>query len=383
MSNSAASELCSVRRPGEPQASADLSEPATRQPAKKKRRSADVVALGVTHDQALYERESLGGGSGSSYVLTGSKARGDPQQVYSATKKRAKTAVAAAWAEYKEYKKSSSLEVCSKTGAILSITWDRDGAGPRDPLSPGSAKRRKFAIQFLYDEVFGSPKEAEWAAPNFHLRLSLPRILMDMLDIPNSGKEGVITAMRAMSEAHETEGEYDPSAATKAGRGAKALIEDYTPQGEVVYRTMESGMSLGNSMVVLNQWRRAQQMTPPNISYGCLQRFVKHSPVMVLEKRETVKAGSADAGTVWAAARVGFASQVKRQLRKGARIAAGGAAYVPAEDGDDPVQAALEVPIFRGGVVFGDEHHRNTKLGRATKFECRIRRDEAGNVAPK
>ena len=45
---------------------------------------------------------------------------------------------------------------------------------------------------------------------------------------------------------------------------------------------------------------------------------------MVLEKRETVKAGSADAGTVWAGVRVGFASQVKRQLRKGARIAAGG-----------------------------------------------------------
>ena len=57
-------------------------------------------------------------------------------------------------------------------------------------------------------------------------------------------------------------------------------------------------------MVMVSQWWRAQQMTPPSISYGCLQRFVKHSPVMVLEKRETVKAGSADAGTVWAGARV-------------------------------------------------------------------------------
>ena len=74
---------------------------------------------------------------------------------------------------------------------------------------------------------------------------------------------------------------------------------------------------------------------------------------------------------------------MKRQLRKGARIAAGGAAYVPTEDGDDPVQAALEVSIFRGGVVFGDEQNRKTKLGRATKYECRIRRDGAGNVAPK
>ena len=68
--------------------------------------------------------------------------------------------------------------------------------------------------------------------------------------------------------------EYDPSGEIKAGRGAKVLIEDYTPQADVVYRTMESGMSLGNSMVVLNQWRRAKKMTPPNISYGCMQRFV-------------------------------------------------------------------------------------------------------------
>ena len=67
--------------------------------------------------------------------------------------------------EYIEWKKSSSLEVCSKTGAILSITWNCDGEGFRDPLSLGSAKRRKFAIGYLFKEVFGSPAEAEWAAP--------------------------------------------------------------------------------------------------------------------------------------------------------------------------------------------------------------------------
>ena len=54
-------------------------------------------------------------------------------------------------------------------------------------------------------------------APNFHQRLSLPRILMDMLDISNSGKEATITAMQAMSEAHEAGGEYGPSRAIKAG----------------------------------------------------------------------------------------------------------------------------------------------------------------------
>ena len=34
-------------------------------------------------------------------------------------------------------------------------------------------------------------------------------------------------------------------------------------------------------------------------------------------------------------------------------------------------------------MVFVDEHHRKTMLGRATKHECRICRDGAGNVAPK
>ena len=139
-------------------------------------------------------------------------------------------------------------------------------------------------------------------------------------------------------------------------------------------------MSLSSTVVVLNQWRRRMALEP--ISYGCLQRLVRSSAVIVLEKCETIKSGSKDEGTTWAWARYQFAQQLKRQFRKGARIAAGGPTYVAAEDGDDPAQAALELPIFRGGVVFGDEHHRKTKLGRATKYEVRIRRDATGKIAP-
>ena len=74
------------------------------------------------------------------------------------------------------------------------------------------------AVEFLSSEVFGSPKEPEWAAPNFHLRLSLPRIIMDMLDVPSNSKEAVITAMRAMSKAHEAGVEYDQLGEIKAQR---------------------------------------------------------------------------------------------------------------------------------------------------------------------
>ena len=142
------------------------------------------------------------------------------------------------------------------------------GEGPRDLLSPGSAKRRTLSTEYLFTEVFGSPTEAEWAAPNFHLHLSPPRVIMDMLDVPSNSKDAVITAMRAMGKAHEMGGEYGPSRGIKAGRSAKVLIKDFASQADVVYRTMESGLSPGNAVVVMNQWRRAQQMTPPASATG-------------------------------------------------------------------------------------------------------------------
>ena len=81
-------------------------------------------------------------------------------------------------------------------------------------------------------------------------------------------KARVITTMKAIIHAHKAKRDYDPSAAIKSGRGAKVLIEEYTPQAEVVYRVMESGMRLGNTVVVLNQWRRRRTLEP--ISYGFL-----------------------------------------------------------------------------------------------------------------
>jgi hypothetical protein len=84
----------------------------------------------------------------------------------------------------------------------------------------------------LFAEVFGAPNEGDWAAPNFHLRLPLLRVIMDIINIPTTSKAADITTMEAISDAHEEKKEYGPSAAIKAGRGTKVLIEDYTPQAE-------------------------------------------------------------------------------------------------------------------------------------------------------
>ena len=90
--------------------------------AKKRRLSGDLIALGVTKNQARYEQATLGGGSGMSCLLTGGKASIEPQQAYPSIKNRNKTpmnAMNAARAEYLAWKKSSSLEVCSRTGGSL------------------------------------------------------------------------------------------------------------------------------------------------------------------------------------------------------------------------------------------------------------------------
>ena len=58
--------------------------------AKKRRLSGDLIALGVTKNQARYEQATLGGGSGMSCLLTGGKASIEPQQAYPSIKNRNK-----------------------------------------------------------------------------------------------------------------------------------------------------------------------------------------------------------------------------------------------------------------------------------------------------
>ena len=89
---------------------------------------------------------------------------------------------------------------------------------------------------------------------------------------------------------------YDPSKKIKDGRGAKPKIEDLTPQAEVVYNATESGMSLGNTVVFFNQWRRAHGFN--SIGYGTIQRFVAERPLMKLGRTQMIKSGSSDEGSM-------------------------------------------------------------------------------------
>ena len=83
-----------------------------------------------------------------------------------------------------------------------------DHLGPRRRgdarrAKPGFGRAPPTCGPLMFVEVFGAPEEEEWAAPNFHLRQSLPRVIMDMLNIQATSKARVITTMNAVIDAHE------------------------------------------------------------------------------------------------------------------------------------------------------------------------------------
>jgi hypothetical protein len=120
------------------------------------------------------------------------------------------------------------------------------------------AKCRKYSTKYLLVEQYGSAKEESWQ--DFHDKLSLPTLFMHQLNIPYTCRGEVVETMRDILRDTESTVVYDPSKRIKDGRGAKSKLDDLTPQAEVVYNATESGMSLGSTAVLLNQWRRASKV---------------------------------------------------------------------------------------------------------------------------
>ena len=98
------------------------------QPPKKKRRSGDVAALGMTKEEEYYRSATLSHGGQGSY-LAGGRARSDVQSTHQVNRSRAKGAAAASWREYQNWKRTG-VEVNPKNGAIVSITLQPRLRGP-------------------------------------------------------------------------------------------------------------------------------------------------------------------------------------------------------------------------------------------------------------
>ena len=125
---------------------------------------------------------------------------------------------------------------------------------------------------------------------------------------------------------------------------------------------MQTGLGLGHTTAVLNEWRKAQTPTLRPVSFSCVQRFLHKSKVIDLSTRATEKSGDNRPESNWAKARLAQCMQWKKQL--------------------GPLDAGGDLPpIHLDGIAFWDEHHEKIRLGHASKYEVRICRDENGKPA--
>jgi hypothetical protein len=316
---------------------------------KRKRRSGDLAALGLNAHESRYTEETQKG----YYEKVKAPWASDKKKMSCVA------AVKSCWDNHKEFvrwKAENVKEDCDDDGVTVSVQMGKEmleenKGKKRKPLSPGGIRFRRFAIQYFY-ELYGSPPESSWG--DFDAS-SLPTLIMKHLAMPEGSYASVIDALHDIIEANKCKKGYDPSMHIKAHRGAKSKIHELTPQAAVVYRTRESGLSLNNTVVVLNKWRAKRNLGP--VSYSTVQSFAAESSILVTERRQTRKAGSTEVGSDWSLGRNAFACQLIRQFNKGKRIAAGGNSYDAAEDGPEE-QAALERPIFLNGGVCGvDQVH--------------------------
>ena len=348
---------------------------------KRKRRSREDSALGETAHQRRYSKETLKP-FGGHYLSPYSKApREDGSVNWRARHDKATAAVNASWAGHRKWAEAS-VRICSKTGHISSIElsaagWDTEvesSSSNDNNNKPKLEMSRKHAVRFLYVQDYGRMPEEKWA--NWYGRLSLPGVICRRLNIsPNSLAEVKSIMKEIYAEEEAGNGTYDASRAKGGGR--KAEIQDFTPQADVVYNALECGMSVGNSLVLLNGWRRHPQRGLGPISYHALRRFIDNSTAIVRTKRGTTKDGSKDEESDLCVGRTVFSAQLIRQLVKGERIENGGPGYVEEEDGPWE-QAELERPIFLGALGSYDESSKECRCGHASRHETRIWRDADG-----
>jgi hypothetical protein len=178
------------------------------------------------------------------------------------------------------------------------------------------------------------------------------------------GSNGAKKVLRDILQAEAANKTYDVHGGPKK-RGTHALIEDETPQGEVVYRALESGLSTTQTTIVLNEWRAGRGL--PTVSWSAVEGFVLRSEVIQRSRRCTKKSGKDDKGSLWAGAREAEFIQYHEQLRLG---------RLPADCKEvlDSIAAGLW-PLHEDGIAWWDEDHKGVILDFTSKYENQIARN--------
>jgi len=232
----------------------------------------------------------------------------------------------------------------------------------------GVSTSRRNAIFFYYTVVLGSPPPKDedgkdlWGGQR-----GTVATIREVLLIPEGSSRIVADVLADSWEAHQVGEQYDPDGRLRL-RGRKALIAEDSDEAYLILQSKRVGMSLGDCTSLVNSYHR-RTGAGSLVSYGAVQRFVAESPMCKLGKRGTKKSGKDDLLSDWCVARLAQCDQWLAQFRLGHTVPPG-AAY----PGPFP-------PYHVHAIAWWDEHHKKIRLGHASKWECRLRFDEDGNLA--
>ena len=106
--------------------------------------------------------------------------------------------------------------------------------------------------------------------------------------------------------------DYDPY--MKYKHSGKTVIQDYTPEANIVYDAYEKGLSSAQVTALLNAYRA--NINPPlcRISKSAVDAFSKRSEVILRQHRQAKKSGKDDENSPWAIGRLQQSIQFRYQI---------------------------------------------------------------------
>ena len=219
----------------------------------------------------------------------------------------------------------------------------------------GMSAKRKGAIDYIFNCIlFGQEKEL-WDDKE----TGAIKTIIETLKMPKdtNSKRCVRTALEDILN--------NNSKGKNSQRGRKVLIEEFSPEAQIVYEMAEHGIGSPQIAATLNERRKVRGVNE-TIGKDAVDGFVKRSIVLTKHRRLTEKTGKTDKESQWAKCRLGQCIQYLEQV-------ANGLAY-PIED--PPVDEFQFFPVRLNEIVFSDEKHKQCVLGCNSKYEVQVSRNE-------
>jgi hypothetical protein len=244
-------------------------------------------------------------------------------------------------------------------------------------LTDGMSAARRGGIAYIFSHLFGSPSPTDVDEEGRSVWNIAADMISKNLCMPAGSYAIIKKVFRDVLQAEDAGFQYN-LAGDSSKRGRKMTIIDLTKEARLVYNGMRAGMGLTETTVLVNEFRKLNDLLP--LSYSAVQRFAKASKVMEQHKRQTKKSGSKDPTSEWAKARVVQAKQWKQQLAFG-REEDLERSKLKARDRSSYRPTFALPALHLNGISWWDEHHRKVRLGHHSKHETLLRYNKAGELA--